>query len=127
MRTDLNQETERFIVQNKSKNRQISDFIKERCSLPIVWGGAYVTIMPQKSVQYCDIAVRGEGEIPTLELAKAIQQGKDISNIPGICYYDDNNVYIENELAPLIQNIDSHYSVSVLVSELRQINKLNLN
>ncbi len=90
-----------------SDAKKVSDFIKERCSLPIVWGGAYVTIMPQKSVQYCDIAVRGEGEIPTLELAKAIQQGKDISNIPGICYYDDNNVYIENELAPLIQNIDT--------------------
>ena len=29
MRTDLNQETERFIVQNKSKDRQINDFIKD--------------------------------------------------------------------------------------------------
>ena len=88
--------------------KEIYKFIKQNFNIPVIMGGAYVTSVPQEAAKYADIAIRGEGETSMLMLAEAFQKNQDWHSIPNLCYFDEtNNKYIENELAPLISNIDS--------------------
>jgi radical SAM superfamily enzyme YgiQ (UPF0313 family) len=64
--------------------------------IPIVWGGVHVTIATQESMstsELIDIAVRGEGEITAVELAKALQNSFDLSEVLGISYKKDGNIH----------------------------------
>lgn len=87
--------------------KEITNFIKSKYKIPIIWGGAYVTIMPKEAAKHCDYAIKGEGEIPILQVANALKEGKDIRNIPGLCYYNNEGDYLENDIAPLIEDIDT--------------------
>lgn len=85
---------------------KISKIIKETLKIPIVWGGTYVSIMPYYSAQNCDIAIRGEGEIPIINLAIALRDKKEWRSIKSLCFFNENNEYIENEIEDLIKDID---------------------
>lgn len=85
---------------------KINNMIKDNYDIPVVWGGVYTSLMPEECAKHCDIVIKGEGEIPILQLAQALQEGRDWKEIPNLCYYDANGQYIENELAPLIENLD---------------------
>ncbi len=89
-----------------SEVHKINDMIKKNFNIPIVWGGIYPTLCPEECAKYCDILVRGEGEIAMLKLSETLQKGEDWKNLQNICYYDENGHYIENDLAPLIQDLD---------------------
>ena len=86
--------------------QKVTGIIKSVSNVPVVWGGTYVSIMPRYSAEYCDIAVKGEGEKTIVMLAEAFRKKSDWKNIPNICYFDKNKEYKENELADIVQNID---------------------
>ena len=86
---------------------KVNEIIKKNINVPIVWGGIYPTLCPEKCAKYCDILVRGEGEIAIVKLAETLQKGGEWRNLPNICYYDQNKNYHENMLTPLIQDLDS--------------------
>ncbi len=74
----------------------ISTFIKERSSTPIVFGGVHMSLLPEQSIQ-CDLidfGIVGEGEETMLELVNAFNEDKsdDISNIQGIIFKRDGQV-----------------------------------
>ena len=85
---------------------KISKIIKDTLNIPIVWGGTYVSIRPYYSAQNSDIAIRGEGELPIVNLAKALRDKKDWKNIKNLCFFNENGKYIENEIENLIEDID---------------------
>ena len=85
---------------------KVNNMIKDNFDIPIVWGGVYPSLEPKECAKKCDILIRGEGEIPILNLAKALKQGTNWKNIKNLCYYDENNIYIENDLEPLIEDLD---------------------
>ncbi|MCX6765348.1 MAG: radical SAM protein [Candidatus Nealsonbacteria bacterium] len=65
-------------------------------SIPIVWGGVHVTIATQESMstsELIDIAVRGEGEITAVELAKVLQNNGNLSEVLGISFKKDGEIY----------------------------------
>lgn len=75
----------------------------------ICLGGYFPSLSADKIMgQYLavDSVIRGEGEIPFLMLAKAILDGNDWSEIPGITYYDNGHVHA-NETNPLNSNLDA--------------------
>ncbi|MEK8024255.1 MAG: radical SAM protein [Candidatus Hydrogenedentota bacterium] len=53
----------------------------------IIYGGVHVTLEPEKSVNQCgaDILVVGEGEETFEELLDAIENNKDLTQVPGLC------------------------------------------
>ncbi len=67
----------------------------------VIWGGVYPTYMPEKALEDADIVCIGEGEYPTLELAKSPNK-KDIKNL----YFKHNGKIIKNPVRPLIENLD---------------------
>lgn len=85
---------------------KVNNMIRANFNIPIIWGGIYPTLFPEKCIDKCDIVVRGEGEIPMLKIADAIKGGKDWKNISNISYCGENGEYINNELAPLVEDLD---------------------
>ena len=74
---------------------EISQFIKERSTLPVIWGGVHASLLPQQTLKnkYVDIVVQGEGEITFLELARALDKGESLSGIKGLWFKDDGEIY----------------------------------
>lgn len=85
---------------------KVNEMIKNNFDIPIVWGGVYPSLAPRECAKKCDILIRGEGEIPIVKLAQALMEGNDWKEIKNLCYYDKNYNYVENELEPLIEDLD---------------------
>lgn len=74
---------------------EISEFIKEHSSIPVVWGGVHPTILPEQTLanNNIDIVVRGDGEISLWELAKlACEKDSSLSLIKGISFKEGNRI-----------------------------------
>jgi anaerobic magnesium-protoporphyrin IX monomethyl ester cyclase len=79
----------------------------EAPSLPLVWGGVHPTLLPEQTAEseFVDVVVRGEGEMPALELANRLRAGLPIDDVPGITYKTNGKVR-SNPDGPLI-DLDS--------------------
>lgn len=80
--------------------------IKKRLEIPIIWGGVHPTVMPLECLEHADIVCLGEGEETFVELARQMEEGKGLHNIPGL-WFKENGTIIKNELRPLLVNLDS--------------------
>lgn len=71
--------------------------------IPIVWGGAHPSILPEQTLEndLVDIVVRGEGEITFYELVKALENKQSLANIRGLGYKDGSEI-IMNETRPFM-------------------------
>lgn len=76
--------------------------------VPIMLGGSVSTSIPEIALNTLpiDIACIGEGEITTVEVANALQFGKELSGINGI-YYRKAGKIIKNSPRQPIQDMDS--------------------
>lgn len=63
--------------------------IRAATSAPIAVGGPGFSVMPRQALGYLGIeyGVKGEGELAARELARALEEGLDPSDIPGVCTY----------------------------------------
>mgnify|MGYP001434031574 CR=1 FL=1 len=62
---------------------------------PVVMGGSHVTFMAEEALRYCDVVVRGEGELSFPPLIEAIAGGADpdeLGAIRGISFMRDGGV-----------------------------------
>lgn len=82
----------------------IKNFSKD---VPIVLGGVHPTSAPQQTLEFedVDIVVIGEGEETMRELADSLEKNKDIGEVKGIGYKEDNRIKF-TEPRPLIKNLD---------------------
>jgi anaerobic magnesium-protoporphyrin IX monomethyl ester cyclase len=75
---------------------EIAKYIKEIDSkLPIIIGGPHCTVQPKKcldEISSADISVEGDGEHIISDLTKALQGKKDLSDISGIHYRQNNQI-----------------------------------
>lgn len=73
----------------------------------LVAGGAHPTLDPKCLNQAPELSgiVRGEGEYPMSELARALETGADYSSIKNFWFKKDGRV-IQNDLRPVIQDLD---------------------
>jgi anaerobic magnesium-protoporphyrin IX monomethyl ester cyclase len=74
----------------------------------IIFGGPHPTALPEDILSYkhIDLVVKGEGEQVLPKLFRRIKAGKDIFDIPGVCYKRNGRI-INNEKAPVLTDIDS--------------------
>lgn len=71
-------------------------------------GGVHATIRPKETLEenpHIDLVVRGEGELTIIELIEAIEEKKELVNIPGITYKDETEIR-SNSDRPVVENID---------------------
>ena len=110
---------------------QITQKLKQRTCLPILWGGIHPTIRPEESMQYADMVCIGEGEESLVELVKKMESGQDFHHVQGI-WSKNNGEIIKNSLRPLVKNLDAipfpdyqhedHY-----IQDIDHIRKLDLD
>ncbi len=80
------------------KIKVIVDCLKTTFEKPIVLGGTGFSIAPREVMSYLkpEFGIVGDGEVPLLSLLKYLDQPKMYKNIPGLAYFD-NNVLKINE------------------------------
>jgi anaerobic magnesium-protoporphyrin IX monomethyl ester cyclase len=86
---------------------QLSDYLRAKLHLPVIWGGIHATIRPEECLAYADFACRGEGEESLARLVAALEAGQPVTDIPNLVFRQDGQVVI-NPVAPLIQNLDAY-------------------
>lgn len=83
---------------------EIAQYIKEKFSIKIIFGGVHVILSPQGVIEKdeVDIVCTGEGEFVLKEL---LDRSLDCKNIKGI-WYKQNGKIIKNNNRRLIENLD---------------------
>jgi radical SAM superfamily enzyme YgiQ (UPF0313 family) len=81
---------------------EISKIVKEKSTIPIIWGGWHPTILPEQTVSsdYVDIVVRGHGERTFYELVNCLSNNKPLNGVLGITYKNNGKI-ISNPDRPL--------------------------
>ncbi len=85
----------------------VNNRIREKFDIPIIWGGVYTTLFPEEVLKYGDYAIRGESEIPLVELLDTLERGEDPFDIENITLYNRQGEIIRNPLRPLVQDLDT--------------------
>jgi anaerobic magnesium-protoporphyrin IX monomethyl ester cyclase len=77
-------------------------------NLKIVFGNCHATFNHNrilKKYPFVDVCVRGEGEVTFLEFIKELENGRDLKDVKGITYRNNDKIIINHERA-LIKNLD---------------------
>ncbi|NQT46491.1 MAG: B12-binding domain-containing radical SAM protein [Candidatus Omnitrophica bacterium] len=88
---------------------EISKIAKEAIpSLPIIWGGKYPTLNPEKTLKQCyaDFVCLGEGLDAFREFIEALKKGDNLYKIPNIWGKKGEEI-IKNAVRPLRKDLDS--------------------
>lgn len=104
---------------------QISSIAKKVYpELPIIWGGKYPTLNPEKTLKmyYADFVCVGEGLDAFSDFLKALSGGKDLYGIQNI-WAKRNQTIIQNNVRPLRKNLDELPYVYWEIFDKRQFYK----
>ncbi|MCK4967066.1 B12-binding domain-containing radical SAM protein, partial [bacterium] len=87
--------------------KQLASWLKERYSIPTVYGGVHASIDPEGSIQTdgIDMVCIGEGERPIVELLNRMDTGGDLDSIESM-WTKRNGKIFRNSVAPLVEDID---------------------
>ena len=72
----------------------------------VIWGGVHPTILPEDGVGHADSICVGEGELPLVDLARAVAAGERPSGIPNLWICRGGEVE-KNPPRALIQDLDT--------------------
>ncbi|MBL8769467.1 MAG: B12-binding domain-containing radical SAM protein [Planctomycetes bacterium] len=73
----------------------------------IMWGGIHATARTKHSLQYCDIAARGECEEAIVELINKMERGEPYHDVQNFSFMVDGKL-VNNPLRGLQMNLDVH-------------------
>ncbi len=79
--------------------------IQEQLTIPVVWGGAHVTMAPEECIEYADYLVLGEGEAAMVEVTARLQAGKPATDIENV-WTRVGGSEERNTLRPLVTDLD---------------------
>ncbi len=75
---------------------------------PIVFGGVHPTTLPEEAALYSDVTILGEGEFTFLDIIRHFKDNTlSLSEIAGICYYDEEKNLKKTTPRPFIEDLDT--------------------
>ena len=91
----------------------VTGYIREM-GVPMVSGGIYATLSPDKCLAFTDYVIRGEGGEPLCELATALGMAAEnggtenigLENIQNLVYRNASSEMILNPMRPLLEDMD---------------------
>jgi radical SAM superfamily enzyme YgiQ (UPF0313 family) len=114
---------------------QLTQALKRRHDIPVIWGGIHPTLRAEEALEYADMVCIGEGEDALLELTEKIEKGQDYSDVKNV-WVKRNGKVIKNPLRPLIKDLDTlpfidfdldeHYCYDHVKDSVREIDDLFL-
>jgi radical SAM superfamily enzyme YgiQ (UPF0313 family) len=95
--------------------KNITQLLKEKFQIPIIWGGVHVILKPEECLKYADYVCCGEGEKVVVSLLEHLRdRGRHIPpDIPGI-WVNDNGRMIKQPKAPVEMDLDKFPSQEYL-------------
>lgn len=78
-----------------------------RPDIPVIWGGVHPTTCPEECAGIADYVCVGEGEETLLEIAAALDAGKDFRHVNNLGYLEDGRLVL-NPLNPLVEDLDRY-------------------
>jgi anaerobic magnesium-protoporphyrin IX monomethyl ester cyclase len=84
---------------------RLSGLIRERFTIPIIWGGPAPTSAPRSCSQWCDFVCVGEGDRTIVDIAARIDNGEGLREVNNIAYRHGGE-FVQNPLHPLVDNLD---------------------
>ena len=82
---------------------------KKYPNIIIIAGGEHPTSIPEYTLRDCpsiDYVLKGEGEFSMLEFTHAMFHERSVKDIPGICFINEENKFVDNKLSKRIEHID---------------------
>jgi radical SAM superfamily enzyme YgiQ (UPF0313 family) len=80
--------------------------VRGKVKAPVVWGGVYATIFPERCLAHCDYVLRGECEGALTELAARLSQGASTDDLENLAYTRGGETVV-NPVRPLETDLDS--------------------
>ncbi|MBC8548445.1 MAG: radical SAM protein [Candidatus Brocadiales bacterium] len=80
--------------------------LRKEYDVPIIAGGKYPTISPEKALEFADYVCRGEGELIIRKIIEHMEKGLDLSNIKGLWYKNEDGEVVDQGQQVLIQDLD---------------------
>jgi radical SAM superfamily enzyme YgiQ (UPF0313 family) len=74
--------------------------------IPVVLGGSHVTFLPEEGLEYADMVIRGEGEVPIMALARYFEGDHGLDQVPGLSWLEDGHT-VHNPLPEIPVDLDS--------------------
>ena len=71
----------------------------------IIWGGIHSTVFPEDAIQHANAICIGEGEMPLLEFAETLKDGRDPTSIRNL-WMRVNGKVVKNNIRPLLTNAE---------------------
>jgi len=84
----------------------VSAAMREKLKSPMVWGGVYATMFPERCLAHCDYVLRGESEESLCELADRLSDGTELSDMQNLAFMRDGEAVV-NPVRPLVTELDS--------------------
>lgn len=87
---------------------QVMDSVKQAAQAPLLCGGAYATMFPEKLLERgADFVIRSDGEHAICRLADALANQTDYKGIPSLAYKEGDGVQV-NEIGDILDNVDGY-------------------
>ena len=84
----------------------VSERIRDKFTVPLIWGGVYATLFPERALEQCSYVIRGEGENALVELIETLETSGPVSDVENLVYRDERGRTVINEVRPLVQELD---------------------
>ena len=81
---------------------RISEFIKKTTKTPVVLGGPHPTLLPEQTLEspFVDYVVMGNGEVPFLNLVKALRGNAPVEGLPNVGYKENGRAVTRKGFVP---------------------------
>ena len=86
--------------------KKIICHLRKEYDVPIIVGGKYPTVSPDRALEFADYACRGEGELVLRDIFKSRENGLDLRKIKGLWYKNENGEVVDQGQQPLMQDLD---------------------
>lgn len=86
--------------------KKIAREIKKRLGIPVVAGGKYPTISPEKTLAFADYACKGEGDLVLPDILDRLTEGKDLRGIKGL-WHTEAGTIVNNGQRRLVEDLDT--------------------
>lgn len=73
-----------LVTSTYHKAREITEHLKSRLDVPVIWGGVHAIVKPEECLQKADMVCFGEGENLVVALAERLGENKHYDDIPGL-------------------------------------------
>jgi len=87
---------------------RITQEIKEKLGIPVIWGGAHVNVMSEESLNHADMICLGEGEEALLKLVRNMSAHEKVDTTIKNIWFNTDSGIVRNEICDLEENLDKY-------------------